>query len=389
VNIVFISPDFPPTHVHFCRALRARGAMVLGLGEPGQDALPPEVSGALDEYFAVPDLHANPEGGLRALGYFTWRHGRMDRVESLNEHWLATEAFLREAFHVHGPKPAELERSRTKLGMWRLLREAHLPCPDTEAVVDPNQVCRFGDRHGYPLVLKPDLGVGAARTFKVEGPEGVAHVFEEGPLRDYVVQRYVQGTILTYDGLTDSEGRIVFALSHVYSEGVMETVNERRDMSFWTCPQATPAVEELGRATVRAFHFRERFFHIEIFRRRDGSHLILEVNLRPPGGFMTDMMNYACDMDVYHLWARAVTRDATLSSFVCQPRYHVAHVARRFGTHYQHSPEEIRGRLGEHLLWHRTTPPLFSPIMGDEMFLTRHETADAMRADVAFIQARQ
>jgi biotin carboxylase len=255
-------------------------------------------------------------------------------------------------------------------------------------VQDESQVRRFGDRYGYPLVLKPDLGVGAARTFRVDQPQDVFAAFSSGGLEGYVVQRYVDGTILTYDGLTDVDGRTVFALSHVYSEGVMETVNERRDMSFWTCPQATPAVEELGQATVRAFGLRERFFHIEIFRRPDGSHLVLEVNLRPPGGFMTDMMNYASEMDVYALWARVLTQDPSLSSFVCRPRFHVAHVGRRQGTRYQRSADEVRARLGSRLLWHRPVPPIFSAIMGDEMFLTRHETADEMRQDIAFIQAR-
>ncbi len=375
MNVVILSPDFPPTQVNFCRALRARGARVLGLGE--NESLDGDVYNALDDYFAVPGLHEQPDAGIRALGYFTWKHGRIDRVESLNEHWLSTEAQLREAFHVPGPTPTELDRTRTKLGMWRLLRDAHLPCPDTEAVTDAAQVRRFGARHGYPLVLKPDLGVGAARTFKVADEGALAHALLAGVPSGYVVQRYVEGTILTFDGLTDATGRIVFALSHVYSEGVMETVNERRDMSFWTCPEATPAVEELGRSTVKAFGLRERFFHIEIFRRRDGSHVILEVNLRPHGGFMTDMMNYACDMDVYDLWARAVTGDLSLHSFVCHPRFHIAHVARRFGTRYQHGPEEIRAQLGEKLLWHRPVPAIFSPIMGDEM-----------RRDIGFIQAR-
>jgi hypothetical protein len=358
------------------------------MGEPPTEQLSPEVREALDDYQRVPELHRDPESGLRTLGYFTWQHGRLDRVESLNEHWLGCEAYLREAFHVPGPKPAELQEMRSKLGMWKLLTTARLPCVQTEPVHDEAQVRRFGDRNGYPLVLKPDLGVGAARTFKVAQPGELSAAFQSGGLLGYVVQRYIEGTILTYDGLTDAEGRIVFALSHVYSEGVMETVNEKRDMSFWTCPQATPAVEELGQATVRAFGLRERFFHIEIFRRPDESHLVLEVNLRPPGGFMTDMMNYACEMDVYALWARVLTRDPSLPGFACRPRFHVAHVGRRHGTHYERSPDDVRARLGSRLLWHRPVPPVFSAIMGDEMFLTRHETAEEMRQDISFIQAR-
>jgi len=35
---------------------------------------------------------------LRALGYFTHRYGKIDRIDSLNEYWLETEARLRTDF---------------------------------------------------------------------------------------------------------------------------------------------------------------------------------------------------------------------------------------------------------------------------------------------------
>jgi hypothetical protein len=41
---------------------------------------------------------------------------------------------------------------------------------------------------------------------------------------------------------------------------------------------------------------RERFFHIELFETKDKHIIALEVNMRPPGAWMTDAINYTYDI---------------------------------------------------------------------------------------------
>lgn len=62
---------------------------------------------------------------------------------------------------------------------------------------------------------------------------------------------------------------------------------------------------------VKAFGVRNQFFHFEFFRLdRDkeglgqkGDVLGLEVNMRAPGGYIPDKMNYAYNVDIYQIWA--------------------------------------------------------------------------------------
>jgi hypothetical protein len=44
--------------------------------------------------------------------------------------------------------------------------------------------------------------------------------------------------------------------------------------------------------------------HMEWFRRPDRSIAVSEVAVRPPGGGISEMLNYTHDMDVYTAWAR-------------------------------------------------------------------------------------
>jgi hypothetical protein len=383
MNVVFISPHFPPQFFHFVTALRERGVNVLGLGDTPLETLRPELRKALSEYFFVPNLHDH-NAVLRAIAYFTWRHGRIDRIDSLNETWLGVEAQLREDFNVPGLRPPDIDRLRGKLGMHDVFKQAGVPHPSSIRVRDAAGVKAFARDVGYPLVLKPDIGVGAARTFKVSSDADVDYSFSD-PLNGYVAQAFVRGTIVTYDGLVDRDGEIFFRLSHEYSDGVMEVVLEQRDISFWSLREIPPALEALGRRAVSVLGLRERWFHLEFFRLSDGSYVVLEINLRPPGAFMTDMMNYTCEIDVYRLWARLLTGD-DMRDFSYTPRYHVCHSSRRSMRHYRYSHAELVSQLGGSLVMHREMPAVYHSGMGNEMYLTRHEDLDSMRAAVRLIQ---
>jgi biotin carboxylase len=256
-------------------------------------------------------------------------------------------------------------------------------------VESAEQVKAFSKRVGYPLVFKPDVGVGAAHTFKVSSDADVDKALAQPLPTAYVAQSFVQGTIVTYDGVVDREGKILFALSHQYSDGVMEVVTERRDISFWSLRQIPEALDTLGRKAVDALGLRERWFHLEFFRLPDERFVALEANLRPPGGFMTDMINYACDIDVYRLWARVVTGDP-VGSVRINPKYHVCHIARRAGRPYRHSHEEVVRQLGPALMMYTTDmPSVYQAAMGTEMYLTRHADLERMHEDVRFAQATQ
>jgi hypothetical protein len=384
MNVIFISPHFPPHFVHFVTALRERGVNVLGIGDSPYDNLRHELRSALSEYYFTPRLD-DVDAMVRAAGYFTWRHGRIHRIDSLNETWLEIEARLREDFHVPGLRPVDLRQLRSKLGMHDLFKQHAIAHPDAIAAKDAAAVKAFAKRVGYPLVLKPDVGVGAAYTFKVQSDAEVDAAFAR-PLPGYVAQAFVRGIIVTYDGMVDADGQLICAFSHEYSDGIMEVVNEQRDLVIWSLKELPPALDALGRRTVAALGLRERWFHLEFFRLEDGSFVALEANLRPPGSFLTDMMNYACDIDVYRLWARMISGE-DLRGFQYTRKYHVCHTGRRAGRPYKHPHTEVVSRLGPALLEHKEMPAVFHSALGNEMYLSRHEELSAMREAVKLIQA--
>jgi hypothetical protein len=374
MNFVFLSPNFPPHYELFCRALASRGVRVLGIGDAPPPLLGEGLRRALADYVPVVDL-SDEDAMRRAFALLIHRHGRISHVESLNEHWLPVEARLREDFNVPGPRPLRVLRERSKLAMAGVFDAASIPAPRTERVSSPAQVRRFVEKFGFPVVFKPDVGVGAASTFEVRDAAALDRALE-GPLDDLVVQEHVDGGVTSFDGLTDREGRIVFRVSFQYCRGVMEIVRDQLDVYYYTRRSIPPALERLGRRMVEAYDIRGRFFHAELFELPDGSYRALEMNFRPPGGFTTDLMNYACDVDVYGLYADVVAGRDT-SGFEYELRYHCAHVSRRERP-YAMSHEALVRELGPALMMTRDIPRPISVAMGSPVYVVRHQDEEEL-----------
>ncbi len=385
VNVVFISPHFPLNFWHFVAALRDAGATALAIADEPWERLRPELQAAVSEYYRVPDMHRYDDM-LRAVGFLTYRHGKIDRIDSMSEYWLSTEARLREDFNVPGLRPSDLAVIQRKTGMKGLFARAGIPAAPAHLVREPEAARAFVAQVGYPLVAKPDVGVGASRTWKLEGAADLEAFLGARPAVDYVLEGFVDGDIVTYDGLADRDGRVVFDASLRYSRGIMEVVNEDADVWYHAPRDIEPDLAEAGRRLVRAFDIRERFFHIEFFRRKDGSLAALEVNMRPPGGMTVDMWNYQNDANLYRAWADLLVHGNVAQRF--ERPWVVAYVGRKDRYRYALPLQEVLSRYAHLLVHHEPVNDVFSAAIGNYGFILRSPELDVLAQAAADIQAK-
>jgi len=383
MNYVYLSPHFPPNYYRFCVGLRRAGANVLGIADASWDSLRPELRDALTEYYRVSDMEDYDEL-VRALGYFTHRHGKLHRVDSLNEHWLEKEALLRTDFNLDGVKSDRIMDIKRKSRMKEIYRSAGVAVARGRVVHTFGEARALADETGYPIVAKPDVGVGAMATFKIEDEAGLERFFRQKPPVDYIMEEFIRGRIVSFDGLADRDGKLVFWTSHVYSQGIMETVNEDNHVFYYSVREIPPDLEDAGRRTAKAFGVRGRFFHFEFFRTPpDDAIVALEVNVRPPGGLTTDMFNYANDIDIYEEWANVVVRNrfeaAWSRPFFC------GYVGRKNGKVYKHSHAEILAALGGAVVHHEPINSIFRPAIGDYGYLVRSPFEEEILEAARFI----
>jgi hypothetical protein len=384
MNYVYLSPHFPPNYYRFCVRLREEGVNVLGLADASYGSLRPELRGALSEYYRVDDMNSY-DALVRALGHFTHRHGKLDGIDSHSEHWLETEARLRTDFNMAGLRQDRIGIVKRKSAMKEIYRSAGIRVARGAVVRTLVEARRLVAETGYPVVAKPDVGVGAAATFKIRDEGELSSFFDRKPAVDYIVEEFVQGNIFSFDGLADRDGNLVFFTAHAYSQGIMETVNEDNHVFYHSLREIPADLEDAGRRTARAFDVRGRFFHFEFFREdSDGGITALEVNLRPPGGLTTDMFNYANDIDIYREWARVVAHNRFTAAW--SRRYHVAYVGRKRSKRYARPHEEVLRSLGPLICHHEEINSIFRAAIGDYGYLVRSKDLDEVLAAARCIQ---
>ena len=168
MNFVFISPHFPKHYWNFCDRLHKNGVNVLGIGDCPYDALDKRLKDSLTEYYFVPDL-SDYDQMYRAVAYFAFKHGKIDWIESNNEFWLEQDARLRTDFHVTtGYQYENIASIKNKSAMKEFYAKAGVPTARLHKITDIEAARKFIAVVDYPVIVKPDVGVGACDTFKLE-----------------------------------------------------------------------------------------------------------------------------------------------------------------------------------------------------------------------------
>jgi hypothetical protein len=267
--------------------------------------------------------------------------------------------------------------------MKRIFERAGILVPRGRVCRTAPEARRFVDDVGFPIIAKPDVGVGAARTYRLENENDLEAYLGDKQRMDYIVEEAIAGTIVTYDGLVDREGEVVFSSTLTYGMPVLDAVRGG-DMHYWI-PRGVPDdLEEVGRRTAAAFGVRERPFHFEYFRVADGSLVALEVNMRQPGGLTVDMFDYANDIDFYRAWAEVVVTGRTALELT-RP-YACLYAGRKTGRTYRLSHEEVLSRFGGLIVHHERIDDVFSAAIGNYGYVMRHPELEPMQEAARAIQ---
>ena len=248
---------------------------------------------------------------------------------------------------------------------------------------------------GYPIIAKPDVGVGASGTHKIEDESQLQTFFETvSDYRHYVVEEFITGEICSYDAIIDAEGSPLFESMTVWPPSIMDIVNLKLDLSYYVDREMPESLRELGRRTVKAFGIWNRFVHLEFFRLdsdreglgRQGDFVALEVNMRPAGGYTPDMINYAHSTDVYKIWADMV---AFGESHTEQGRQqYCAFASRRDIYKYVHAHEEVVARYGDRMVMCERMPELFSAAMGQQMYTVKLDSMAEVNEFITFVHEK-
>jgi hypothetical protein len=369
MDFLYLSPEFPPNYAHFIEHLHSLGVRVWGIGEADFYFMPSSLRSALSWYVRA-DLN-NADTVQCALDKLLEQKkncghaGKFDLVESHNEQWLTLEAMINDKYDLEGVRKQDLPRLKKKSIMKQLFEGCGLPVAKGELVTDTRPSLVLAERLGYPLILKPDEGVGAGGIYRIENQNELeSHLSQIN--QAYVLEEFIDGDIVTYDGLTDYDGHIVFENSLTYGDGVLDYV-QGKDTFFYVNRDIPDTLRQVGRKLVPLFDIRRKFFHFEFFN-IDKAFMPIEINCRPPGGAILDMMNYSIDDDLYRAYAEMIVSGRT--SVSPHKKYCCCYVGRK-DKDYVHTHDEIISAFGNRLVEQDVNPAVFQQAMGTVRYIFR------------------
>ncbi len=309
MDVLFLSPAYPPEMQQFSRGLAEAGARVHGVGDTPVHELTMEVRRHLASYLHVPAMGDVADVHRRVLA---WLGGRLpDRVEALWEPMQMLAAQLREELRLPGMRPDVVLGFRDKPLMRARVERAGVRVPKTVRVRTKSEARAAIQRVGFPAILKPVDGAGGADTHRVNDIEAFeAALASMGHVPEATVEEFIDGEEYTYETLC-IDGTIVYESVCRYdptvlvarrNEWISPIIHALRGVDD---PEIAPGVA-MGRAAVAALGMDTGVTHMEWFRKADGTTIFGEIACRPPGANMVDLMNFADDQDLYRDWASAV-----------------------------------------------------------------------------------
>lgn len=387
-NFIFISPNFPTNYWQFCHELKNDGMNVLGIGDQAYDELMPELKESLDEYYKVGSLE-NYDEVYRAVAFFAFKYGKIDWLESNNEYWLEQDARLRTDFNITtGFHLEDIPRIKYKSKMKAYYQKAGITTARYH-MVDNFEGCRkFIDEVGYPVVVKPDNGVGASDTYKLSSDQELkdflAYKYADHPFAPYIMEEFVHAEVNSYDAIIDAHGNPIFEAGNVTPMSIMDIVNNNDNSIYYIVKDLPDDTRAAGRAAVKSFGVKSRFIHFEFFRMTEdqpsmgekGKIVALEVNMRPCGGFTPDMINFARSTNVYKIWADMVAFGGT--SMPVGQHFYCAYAGRRDGKPFVLSHEQIMQKYQDNMRMVDRIPDALAGAMGNQMYVANFSTEEEM-----------
>jgi hypothetical protein len=319
-HVVFIAPRFLGNTNGYLKAFAELDAITLSVVscDPAE-AIPTELRHRVAGHFRI-DACLDSAQLTHAVGAIARTIGQVDRLAGMLEELQLPMAEVRDALGIEGLTAATARNFRDKDRMKEVLRARGVPVARSTLARSRGEIEAFIGEVGYPVIVKPPAGLGARATYRVETAEELAALAPPSPGQPLQVEEFVGAREHTCETVT-IRGVPVWRSGTRYFPSPLEVLEtpwvqyavllpREDDDPTWTQfhPINGNALAALfgDQATTAAG---TALTHMEWFLRDDGTCLVNEVGVRPPGVQIMPMMGITHGTDLVADWARLVSLD--------------------------------------------------------------------------------
>jgi hypothetical protein len=330
MNYIVLNPQFPSNYYYFYEKLKEKNINILAIGDIEYFQLKPELRYLLTEYYKVNSLE-NYDDILRAIGFFIHKYGRIDYINSLNSKFLLKEANLRTDFNIKGIKP-EIFNLLNNLDIILELQSF-------------SNISVDNFRDFYSSFNIPSL-----------------------PLNE------IKDIYITTSIISDENKLFNTFTFHIYrnNNSYIVKIEEFQENLF-------KSIEYF----VENFELKNNFISIISVKDSSRNDLVVKVVPTLVSAIFPDMINYACENDIYHCWANLISKEE-IELFTI--KFPTCLVSRNNSYVYKNSNEKIIEKYQKNICISGNFKDICSqPFIQDYSFLIKAETEEELKEIVAFI----
>ena len=335
-HVTLVAPHFMENTNRYVAAFANLAGVKLSLiSVDPVEALPPGLRGKVAGHYSVKDVGDGSQLATAAKAIAS-SLGPIDRLTGALEQLQLPMAHAREVAGIPGMRPDIARRFRDKDRMKQVLRAAGVPVAKSALVYSQAALEAFVDAVGYPVIVKPQAGLGARSTQRIEGRADLRALAQSGmvPTAESPLQaeQFVRAREHTCETVS-IHGKAVWRSGTRYFPTPLEVLEQPWQQYCVMLPREVEApwtdfapVNEAALAALFGPNPQvsgTALTHMEWFLREDGSMLVNEVGARPPGVQIMPLMGLAHDMDFISAWAELIAFDR----FTPRPRVAAAGAA--------------------------------------------------------------
>jgi biotin carboxylase len=297
----------------FIRECKRQGCRVVLLtSESIADADWPRAS--IDEMFLIPDKDKkwNLDDVIKGVSFLA-RKETIDRIVPLDDFDLETAAALREHLRVPGMGDTTTRYFRDKLAMRVRAREAGIPVPDFEHILNYERLHNYLSHVSPPWLIKPRFEASATGIKRITTADEFWESVDDLNDRQsfHVVERYVPGDIYHVDSIVN-EREIIFAVANKYGQPPLDVAHGGGVFTTATLLRSSDDEQtllSLNRDVLGAFGLLRGVSHTEFIKGRDdGRFYFLETSARVGGANIVELVEAATGINLWAEWAKIEIR---------------------------------------------------------------------------------
>ena len=394
-HIVLIAPHFLENTNRYLKAFTDLPITVSVISNDQETSIPPSMRHRVAGHYKVTNTldAAQLTEATRAI---VKSIGRVDRLAGFLEELQVPLAEVRDAVGIEGLTANVARNFRDKDRMKEVLRAAGVPVARSALATSSAELQKIVEDIGYPVIVKPRAGLGTRATYRVTDRAELAKVPAPTAAVPLQVEEFVRGAREHTCETVTVRGKPVWHSGTRYFPSPLEVLEtpwiqyavllpREEDDPTWTKfhPTNTAALAALFGDTAKTAAG-TALTHMEWFLREDGSALVNEVGVRPPGVQIMPMMSMTHNTDMFADWARLVALD----EFTPKKRVCAAGAAFFRGPGTAKRIVSVTGIedaieiCGDSLVMMRTPKvgqPRASGYEGEGYALVKHETTDGVK----------